>query len=62
MIPGMGDKLKGVDLDEKRMKRTEAIVLSMTKEERSRPEIIKASRRRRIAMGSGTSVTQVTSC
>ncbi len=59
MIPGVGDKLKGVDLDEKRMKRTEAIVLSMTPKERSRPEIIKASRRRRIALGSGTSVTQV---
>ncbi len=59
MIPGMGDKLKGVDLDDRRMKRTEAIVLSMTPQERSRPEIIKASRRRRIAMGSGTSVTQV---
>jgi signal recognition particle subunit SRP54 len=59
MLPGMGDKLKGVDLDEKRMKRTEAIVLSMTPMERTRPEIIKASRRRRIAMGSGTSVTQV---
>jgi signal recognition particle subunit SRP54 len=59
MLPGMGDKLKGVDLDEKRMKRTEAIVLSMTPTERTRPEIIKASRRRRIAMGSGTSVTQV---
>ena len=59
MLPGMGDKLKGVDLDERRMKRTEAIVLSMTPEERRRPEIIKASRRRRIAMGSGTSVTQV---
>ncbi|MCB1204152.1 MAG: signal recognition particle protein [Verrucomicrobiae bacterium] len=59
MLPGMGDKLKGVDLDDKRMKRTEAIVLSMTPHERSRPEIIKASRRRRIAMGSGTSVTQV---
>jgi len=59
MLPGMGEKLKGVDLDEKRMKRTEAIVLSMTPMERTRPEIIKASRRRRIAMGSGTSVTQV---
>lgn len=59
MIPGMGDKLKGVDLDEKRMKQTEAIVLSMTPKERTRPEIIKASRRRRIAAGSGTSVTQV---
>lgn len=59
MIPGMGDKLKGVDLDERRIRRTEAIVLSMTPEERRRPEIIKASRRRRIALGSGTTVTQV---
>jgi signal recognition particle subunit SRP54 len=59
MLPGIGDKLKGVDLDEKRMKRTEAIVLSMTPKERTRPEIIKASRRRRIALGSGVSVTQV---
>ncbi len=59
MIPGMGDKLKGVNLDENRMKRTEAIVLSMTPKERSRPEIIKASRRRRIAHGSGVTVTQV---
>ena len=59
MLPGIGDKLKGVDLDEKRMKRTEAIVLSMTPKERTRPEIIKASRRRRIALGSGASVTQV---
>ncbi len=61
MVPGMGDKLKGVNLDEKRMKHVEAIVLSMTPKERSRPEIIKASRRKRIAAGSGTSVTQVNS-
>lgn len=59
MLPGMGDKLKGVEVDDRRMKQTEAIVLSMTPTERTRPEIIKASRRRRIAMGSGTSVTQV---
>lgn len=59
MLPGMGDKLKGVNIDERRMKQTEAIVLSMTPKERSRPEIIKASRRRRIAAGSGTTVTQV---
>ena len=59
MLPGMGEKLKGVNLDEKRMKRTEAIVLSMTPKERTHPEIIKASRRRRIALGSGVSVTQV---
>ena len=61
MIPGMGDKMGGVDLDEKRMKHVEAIVLSMTPKERSRPEIIKASRRKRIAAGSGTSVAQVNS-
>ncbi|MDF1826586.1 MAG: signal recognition particle protein [Verrucomicrobiales bacterium] len=61
MIPGMGDKMKGVDLDEKRMKHVEAIVLSMTPKERNRPEIIKASRRKRIASGSGTSVAQVNS-
>ncbi|MEM7601543.1 MAG: signal recognition particle protein [Verrucomicrobiota bacterium] len=61
MMPGMGDKLKGVDLDDKRMKHVEAIVLSMTPKERTRPEIIKASRRKRIAAGSGTSVTQVNS-
>ena len=59
MIPGMKDKLQGVDLDEKRMKHLEAIILSMTPKERTRPEIIKASRRKRIAAGSGTSVTQV---
>ncbi len=61
MMPGMGDKLKGLNVDEKRMKHVEAIVLSMTPKERSRPEIIKASRRKRIAGGSGTSVTQVNS-
>ena len=61
MIPGMSDKMKGVDLDEKRMKHVEAIVLSMTPKERTRPEIIKASRRKRIAAGSGTSVPQVNS-
>lgn len=59
MMPGMSEKMKGVDVDEKRLKRTEAIVLSMTPYERTRPEIIKASRRRRIALGSGTTVTQV---
>ncbi|MCG8602333.1 MAG: signal recognition particle protein [Verrucomicrobiales bacterium] len=59
MIPGMSDKLQGVDMDEKRMKHIEAIILSMTPKERNRPEIIKASRRKRIAAGSGTSVTQV---
>ncbi len=59
MLPGVGDKLKEIDVDERRLKHTEAIVLSMTAKERARPEIIKSSRRRRIALGSGTSVTQV---
>ncbi len=61
MIPGMGAKMKDVNIDEKRMTHVEAIVLSMTPKERSRPEIIKASRRKRIAAGSGTSVSQVNS-
>jgi signal recognition particle subunit SRP54 len=48
-----------VNLDEKQIKRTEAIVLSMTLEERKRPDILNAKRRQRIARGSGSSVTEV---
>ena len=58
MLPGMSS-LKGVDIDEKQLKRTEAIVLSMTNEERKRPAILNARRRQRIARGSGRSVTEV---
>ncbi|MCR4442655.1 MAG: signal recognition particle protein [Peptococcaceae bacterium] len=61
MLPGMG-KVKGwqgMEISEKDIKRTEAIVLSMTKEERRKPEIINGSRRKRIAAGSGTSVQEV---
>ncbi len=58
MLPGMSN-LKGFSVDEKQMTRIEAIVLSMTLEERSRPDIINARRRQRIAKGSGTSVTEV---
>lgn len=59
MIPGAGG-LKGLDnIDDKAFKRTEAIILSMTKEERSNPDIIDGSRRRRIAQGSGTTVEEV---
>jgi len=58
MLPNMG-KLSGLSVDEKQIRRTEAIVLSMTPKERSRPEIINGSRRKRIARGSGTSVTEV---
>jgi signal recognition particle subunit SRP54 len=58
MLPGMSN-LKGVNIDEKQVKRTEAIVLSMTEEERKRPDILNARRRQRIARGSGSSVTEV---
>ncbi|HXX42325.1 MAG TPA: signal recognition particle protein [Chthoniobacterales bacterium] len=61
MLPGMGNVQVSRDrgIDEKQLKRTEAIVLSMTNEERTRPDILNARRRQRIARGSGTSVTQV---
>jgi signal recognition particle subunit SRP54 len=61
MMPGMGamKQLKDVDVDEGELDRVEAIILSMTREERLNPEIIKGSRRRRIAEGSGTRIQQV---
>ena len=59
MIPGLEGKLKGVNIDESQLAVNKAIIQSMTKEERQNPEIIKASRRQRIAKGSGTSVQQV---
>src|SRR5438552_16125948 len=58
MLPGMS-KVQGLSIDEKQLKRTEAIVLSMTQEERTRPDILNARRRQRIARGSGSSVTEV---
>lgn len=58
MIPGM-NKLKPGDIDENRMKRIEAIVLSMTPAERRRPELLNGRRRARIARGSGNSVASV---
>ncbi len=62
MIPGMGKQMKKlqgkVDL-EKELKRIEAIIFSMTRQERTRPEILNASRRRRIATGSGTKVQDI---
>jgi signal recognition particle subunit SRP54 len=59
MLPGMSNMSGDCGIDEKRLKRTEAIVLSMTSEERRRPEILNARRRRRIAGGSGSTVTEV---
>jgi signal recognition particle subunit SRP54 len=59
MIPGLGAQMRGVKVDEREIDRVEAIILSMTPEERRRPELIKGSRRLRIARGSGTSVQAV---
>ena len=59
MIPGSASSSRGVNVDERELARVEAIVLSMTAEERRRPEIINGSRRARIARGSGTTVQQV---
>jgi signal recognition particle subunit SRP54 len=59
MIPGMGKQLQGLDVDDRQLARVEAIVLSMTPDERARPEIINGQRRARIARGSGTTVQEV---
>jgi len=60
MIPGLGGKkLKGLKVDEKELIYTEAIIQSMTKKERRNPSIINASRKKRIAAGSGTSVQRI---
>ncbi len=59
LIPGIGNQLKGVDIDERELRRVEAIVLSMTPAERARPQLINGSRRLRIAKGSGVTVQQV---
>lgn len=61
MMPGMGKMAKGVDLSgaEDDLKRIEAIILSMTPKERHNPKILKASRKRRVAAGSGTSVQDI---
>src|SRR5215218_2401628 len=59
LIPGLGNQLKDVDVDERQLARVEAIVLSMTPQERRTPHLINGSRRQRIARGSGTTVQQV---
>ena len=60
MVPGLDARqLKGAKIDEKAMARTEAIILSMTQKERDNPAILNASRKRRIAAGSGTSVVEI---
>ncbi len=59
MIPGMGKMMKDVDIDDDSFKPIEAIIKSMTPQERQNPDIINGSRRQRIATGSGTSIQQV---
>jgi signal recognition particle subunit SRP54 len=59
MIPGMGKAMKGMDIDDDAFKGIEAIIHSMTREERTTPTLINGSRRKRIASGSGTSVQEV---
>jgi signal recognition particle subunit SRP54 len=59
MIPGIGKMAKNVDIDDDAFKHIEAIILSMTKEERRDPAIINGSRRKRIAKGSGTTIQEV---
>jgi signal recognition particle subunit SRP54 len=60
LIPGLGGKaLKGVNMDEKALVRVEAMISSMTREEKTNPQVINGSRRRRIALGSGTSIQEV---
>jgi signal recognition particle subunit SRP54 len=59
MLPGIGNQLGDLDVDERELDRLQAIITSMTPEERANPSIIKGSRRRRIARGSGTSVQAV---
>lgn len=59
IIPGLGSKLKGVDIDENQLKKNKAIIQSMTPKERRNPDLIKSSNKKRIAAGSGTTIQDV---
>ena len=59
MMPGVGKELKDVDIDDRELDRVEAIILSMTKEERVTPDLINAPRRQRIATGAGRPLVEV---
>ena len=59
MIPGMGKALKGVDIDDDAFKHIEAMIHSMTPKDRANPKLINGSRKKRIAMGSGTDINEV---
>ena len=60
MVPGLAQRVKGdIEIDEKQIERTKAIILSMTKKERENPDLIKSSNKKRIAAGSGTQIQDV---
>ncbi len=60
MLPGMGKlKMKEGDIDEKKLERTKAIILSMTPYERENPSVINGERKKRIAAGSGTTIPEI---
>ena len=59
MIPGLGSQIKNANIDEKALVKVEAIINSMTVDERSKPKILNGNRRKRIARGSGTSIQDV---
>ena len=59
MIPGVGNQLKDVDIDERQMARVEAMILSMTPEERSNPDVLTPSRKKRVANGAGVDIADV---
>ena len=59
MLPGVGNKIKDMDIDDKQLTYIEAMITSMTKEEREKPSVINPSRKRRIAAGSGRKVEDV---
>jgi len=59
MIPGLGAKVKNAPIDDNALVKVEAIINSMTKEERGKPKVLNGNRRKRIARGSGTSIQDV---
>ncbi len=59
MLPGFGSKMKNIDIDEKALDRTKSIIFSMTPAERSNPDIINPSRKKRIAAGAGVDISEV---
>lgn len=61
MIPGLSNKISAIDIDEKQLVKNRAIIQSMTKKERLNPDMIKASHKKRIAKGSGTSIQDINS-